>query len=1642
VVRAFLFHVLLAALVAGGACTDASTPPEAGVPPEAGILPEAGIPAEAAEPPTDDRERVLRREPPAQMKKVIGHVERQGAAERAMTAGLVPETWHTKAMSMPGMVPRYFTHPNYANSPLPGNVVAEWNAIAQEIVQPAPMPGMPMPMGGTSMVEAFVLLSYVQAAVYNALVAIEGGYEPYESQLVAPPTASRDAAVVEAAYGVLAYHFPLHPLLEMARDAYLAAIPDHAAKSDGVSVGQAAAAEIIALRTGDGRADASVTVPLPGSLDGGWVATMPMPPIDPWMALLTPFLLESPSQFRPAPPPAMDSAEFEAQVADVKRLGGLASTDRTPEQAEIAAFWTANGVIQFNEAYRDVAERRGLNLLDTARLLAMGTMVGSDALVACFDSKYFYNLARPVTVIQATDPDWMPLLPTPNHPEYVAGHDCFAASQAAVFAAALGTDEIDLVLVQPETGVTRHYATAADLRAEVVRARVWGGMHYPMSTALGDALGDAVATYALDNYFARADDLAVHAEVSGGIRKFVDGLPGLGPQTANNLGQYISVAVPDTTTYPGSDYYEIALVQYRERMHSDLPPTLLRGYVQLSTDVVPGAQVELFNELLDGSQVPTGHFGVDQPHYLGATIVAQKNRPVRVKFLNLLPTGSDGDLFLPVDTTVMGSGPGPLMDHHMNLMDPQNPMCGMIPKPYECYTDNRATLHLHGGTSPWISDGTPHQWITPAGQDTPYPQGVSVRPVPDMDDSGDPTDGVMTFYYTNQQSARLMFYHDHAWGITRLNVYAGEAAGYLLTDETEQQLLAEGGPLADVGLGIPLVIQDKTFVPNLAQLMAQDDTWDVERWGGPGSLWVPHVYSPAQNPGDIEGVNPFGRWMYGPWFWPPTNSIDHGPIPNPYCLPEPPADLDAYAAGDWSCDDSPGEGPLIPGTPYNSMGMEAFNDTPTVNGTAYPYLSVEPKAYRFRLLNAANDRFFNLSWYVADPEQPTEVALNAAEVEAALDDPAGVFPTPDEALSPKGPAWVMIGSEGGFLPAPVVIPAQPTTWVVDPTVFNAGNVDQHSLLIAPAERADVIVDFSQYAGQTLILYNDAPAAFPARDPRYDYYTGSPDLTETGGVPTVLPGYGPNIRTIMQIRVAEAVTTPAEVSLTALEDAFRSKSLGGGGVFEDGQHPIIVGQAAYNEAYGTSFRATAPRDGFARIENFSLTFDTLSGVRMTNFPFQPKQIQDEMGEAFDPVYGRMSGFLGVEVPFAEAGLQNMILYPYMFPPSEVLAGVVFPEGVEITPIESADDGTQIWRITHNGVDTHPVHFHLYEVQLVNRVGWDGMIRPPHPTELGWKDTVRVSPLEDTIVALRPLIPRLPWDLPNSIRLLDPSMPEGAWLANTTQAEIDGQPILAFAPNGEPIDVINRYVNFGWEYVWHCHILSHEEMDMMRAQAVGVAPRAPDGLVATRIGNGNNRRVELSWSDNSLNETGFLVERATASDGPWTTFATLPSTTTGPTIGPWAYTDPIGNTNQPFYYRVQALNVVGDTWDYTDPELNEGASFPSLTLHSGFSNVASTLGDPPAAPSDVQATAAPQGQRSARVTLTWVDQSNNETGFTIQRATNADFTVGLVTSTVSAGTTTFVTGNVARDADFYFRVWATNAAGASAIVEATPFPIHTP
>jgi FtsP/CotA-like multicopper oxidase with cupredoxin domain len=1040
-----------------------------------------------------------------------------------------------------------------------------------------------------------------------------------------------------------------------------------------------------------------------------------------------------------------------------------------------------------------------------------------------------------------------------------------------------------------------------------------------------------------------------------GLRKFVDTLPGMGQAGENNLHTYIPTAVADTETYPGTDYYEIAVVQFRHQFSQDIPATLVRGYVQLSTSVVPGDnRTQLFNEMLTGAPVPVllnGQpvYATDAPQYLGPTIIASKNRPVRVLFRNLLPAGSAGDLFIPVDTTVMGSGMGPdattldpttkvplenVVDQGTVTDGVRNPMCGNSPKPATCYTENRAELHLHGGITPWISDGTPHQWITPANETgTLYPKGVSVQNVPDMPDPGP---GAETFFYTNQQSARLMFYHDHSWGITRLNVYAGEAAGYIITDDVEQSLFGSSGLFPDLGEGTPLIVQDKTFVASDARMAQLDPTWDKASWGGIGSLWVPHVYMPAQNPSAPSGQNPFGRWMYGSWFWPPATNVKYAPILNPYYDP--------------TCDPSTAafcEPQMIPGTPNISVGMEAFNDTPLVNGTAYPTTTLDPKTYRFRVLNAANDRFFNLQWYVADPTTGTlsEVALKQSEVDAAQTDPV-VQPTVDTAKSPVGPSWVQIGTEGGFLPMPVIVPNQQVTYITDPTRFDVGNVDKHSLMLAPAERADVIVDFSQYRGKTLILYNDAPAAYPARQPNMDYYTGDPNLTASGGAPTTLPGYGPNTRTIMQVKVStKAPAVAFDRPNTTLDGMGRltaafTHHLDGNnqpaGVFEKSQHPIIVGQAAYNVALGTSFIQTgwcsAPKnptpdcDGFARIQEQGGTpfkFDTLNNTKLS-IPFEPKGMHDEMNSASFDEYGRMSANMGLEAPGATPILQNIVLYPFVNPATEILDANALPSSLNVTKISSASDGTQIWKITHNGVDTHPIHFHLFDVQLINRVTWDGIIIPPEPTELGWKETVRVSPLEDTIVAVRPIVPTLPFNLPDSRRPLNPAMPIGA--TGDLNGTLNGQEagFNNTDPLGQPMTtaISNDVVNFGWEYVFHCHILSHEEMDMMRPMIVhfsSTKPAAPTNVAAARTV--DKLAATVTWTDptpidmtnlttwgSRQNEIGFKVERATLGAGNVpAAYAQIGTSLANET----EYFDATADRYTSYAYRISAWNEAGST-----------------------------------------------------------------------------------------------------------------------------------
>ncbi len=1046
---------------------------------------------------------------------------------------------------------------------------------------------------------------------------------------------------------------------------------------------------------------------------------------------------------------------------------------------------------------------------------------------------------------------------------------------------------------------------------------------------------------------------------SGGIRKFVDTLPNL------------QVATADTTTYPGSDYYEIAVVQFTQKLHTDLNPTTLRGYVQIATSVVPGSYALNYPngqaiKNAAGAQV----YAVAAPSYLGPAIIASKNKPVRVKFTNYLPlTAAGGNLFLPVDTTEMGAGMGPLMMNVTagNLMN---------------YTENRAIMHLHGGLTPWISDGTPHQWITPADEKTDYPKGVSAQNVPDMPDPGP---GSMTFFYTNAQSARLMFYHDHAYGITRLNVYAGEVAPYILTDPTEQGLQAAGGVLDSSKIAtIPLVIQDKTFVDpkptatdpavyatstTVPKTRITDPTWPFAVNPAHNDLWYPHVYMTNQNPNDSAGINAFGRWDYGPWFWPPWTTTKL-PITN-------------------------ADGSVTPNLPDLSMTMEAFHDTPLVNGAAYPTITVDPKTYRFKILNGSNDRMWNLQLYQAASSIVGSVKVNAAgagyttpprviitnaagdtvgkgcTATASIDPATGavtgidivtvgsgytVAPTvaiaappaggaqatatailytqptevgmvpavpgtdnfpvewtaqtngqpgdildnrfggvPDPALI--GPSMIQIGTEGGFLPAPVVWPNIPIGVDRDPKSITVGNVKEHNLFIGPAERADVLIDFSQFAGKTIILYNDGFAAVPAADSRLDYYTNDLDQTDTGGATKTLPGYGPDTRTIMQFKVSNNTAAPA-YNLAALQAEFATTA-GHDGVFKRSEEAPIIPQDGYNSAFNASFPSGTT--AYSRISNTSMTFTPIGASSPVTISMQPKAIQ----ELFEDTYGRMAAYLGVEIKNTNGTNQTTIQYGYIDPVTEIISPTT--AGVQIG---TTGDGTQIWKITHNGVDSHPIHFHLFDVQLINRVDWAGVVKPPEPNELGWKETVRMNPLEDCIVALRAKTPPAPFGVPDSIRPLDPTMPLGS-TTGFRNVNPDGTTTTPA--------ITNQLFNFGWEYVWHCHILSHEEMDMMRPMKFDARKSLATAPALSGV-RGTGTDVNLTWTDgtpfnyttglpastvgNPANEVGFKVERAVGSAG---TFASIGNGLANTT----AFTDPNADISVSYRYRVTAWNAAGNS-----------------------------------------------------------------------------------------------------------------------------------
>ena len=363
-----------------------------------------------------------------------------------------------------------------------------------------------------------------------------------------------------------------------------------------------------------------------------------------------------------------------------------------------------------------------------------------------------------------------------------------------------------------------------------------------------------------------------------------------------------------------------------------------------------------------------------------------------------------------------------------------------------------------------------------------------------------------------------------------------------------------------------------------------------------------------------------------------------------------------------------------------------------------------------------------------------------------------------------------------------------------------------TLYLAPGERADVVVDFSQVPnGSKLILYNDAPAPAPSGDSRVDYYTGDPDLTAIGGAPSTVAGYGPNTRTILQFQV-EGAASPA-FDLEQLQAALPA-------AFAASQAPILVPTAAYNAVYETVSGAAgeaAPTPDFPIEEAGTLTFTPLGRDYRVTLPVQGKMV----AELFNPEYGRKTATLGVDAPLSASGVRTSVPYSAIDPATEYVAGAV-----QASP-PRLGDGTQLWRITHDGTESHSISFGAFNVQVLARAARDGDARAPDPGELGWKDTLRIDPLESVLIALRPVLARVPFELPSSERLLDVTLPAGATGGFT---ELD-------ALTADPAPVVNGPADFGWEAYWSIHLPGGEENHVTRPLVVRESPAAPAGLAGT-------------------------------------------------------------------------------------------------------------------------------------------------------------------------------------------------------------------
>lgn len=387
----------------------------------------------------------------------------------------------------------------------PENAVVHWSGISAQAIS-----------AGRPPASSQVLSGIVHSAMYDSVAATEGGLEPFMVDPDAPEGALPEAAVAKAARDVLVTRVPAQAgMVIAAYNTFINAIPDSQAKTDGIAVGTAVAAETLALRAGD-NFDNVVPYIQPPPGPGVFEPIGPPPPVDVKLKQVIPYTFASPSDFRPNAPVSLRSGEYASSLNEVKAYGGNdPGTQRTQAQTDTVNFWLEQTHVQLSRTLRGVANSHQLDLRDSARLLGLVHVAAADTMIACWEAKYYYLFWRPFHAIRRADtdgnhrtqpdPSWMHLV-TGNHPEYPSGHACITGAYTEALQTYFHTDRLPLTVtstVFPEGDPrrTRNFERLSDVRADVANARVWGGLHFRSTMEATPHLSDRIVAHVAAHYF-------------------------------------------------------------------------------------------------------------------------------------------------------------------------------------------------------------------------------------------------------------------------------------------------------------------------------------------------------------------------------------------------------------------------------------------------------------------------------------------------------------------------------------------------------------------------------------------------------------------------------------------------------------------------------------------------------------------------------------------------------------------------------------------------------------------------------------------------------------------------------------------------------------------------------------------------------------------------------------------------------------------------------------------------------------------------------------------------------------------------------------------------------------------------------------